>query len=74
MPALVRKGSLASSPGKLLQGHGEASGVVAVDLRARRFLDGEAVHRRLAGRRPDSPWLAAHRARGIASVDVADAP
>lgn len=48
----------------------EPGDVVAVDLRARRFLDCEAVHRRLAGRRPDSPWLAAHRARGPASGEL----
>src|SRR5439155_432578 len=39
--------------------------VVAVDLRARRLLDRDAIHGRLAARRPYGAWLATHRVRGV---------
>ena len=42
--------------------------VVAVDLRARRLLDREAIHARLAARRPYGAWLAAQRVRGVPDV------
>src|SRR5207245_8042026 len=39
--------------------------LLAVDLRARRLLDRDAIHGRLAARRPYGAWLAAQRVRGV---------